>query len=190
MLHVIEASTGRIVEICTEGSDVSRFKEPDYLIEKDTTAHDMQNERWDLEAKTFMSISESDKLAALKKMQYDQLSDEYATYVSSRGYRLSWQNFGRSIIDKCQDVINSTTATDEQKDAATEIISKLRALDKWLTVDLAKYFFTKGSAIHNAATIDDVLAVTWDFAQFDADDPKVTMGRDILPILFGKVLTK
>lgn len=189
MLHVIEIATGRIVEVCAEGSDVSRFKDPDYLIVKDAAVHDMQTERWNLETKVFVSISESDKLAALKKMQYAKLSDDYAAYVSSRGYKLSWQNFGRSIIDKCQDVIDSTTATDEQKTAAAGIISKLRALDKWLTVDLAKYFFTKGSAIHSATTIDEVLAITWDFTQFDADDPKVTMGRDILPVLFGKVLT-
>ncbi len=183
MQHVIEADTGRIIEVCAQGSDTSRFKEPDYLVITDAAAHDPATERWDAEAKAFVSIPEAELLARAKKERYRQLSDDYAAYLAQRGYNLAWRDSAREARDIFRRVLDDPNATTEQKAAAQQGIDRLNALSQWMMGTVRGYFQTVGQGIFAATTLAELEAVSWDFRQHDASDPGVSLGGEIFPLL-------
>lgn len=183
MLHVIERATGRIVEVCAEGSDTSRFGEPDYLVVSDPQAHDPATERWDAQAQTFAPIPEADRLAEAKVLRYKALSADYAAYLAQRGYDLAWRDAAREARGMFEEVLGDASATDEQRTAAQQGLARINALRDWMMGTVRSYFQGKGKAIFAAASMADLDAIDWDFHQHDSSDPGVTLGAEIFPLL-------
>jgi len=183
MLHVIERATGRIVEVCAEGSDTSRFDGEGYLVVSDPAAHDPETERWDAEAGEWVGIPEAELLAEAKVLTYKALSTDYASYLVQRGYDLAWRDAAREARGMFEEVLKSATATDEQRAAAQKGLARINALRDWMMGTVRSYFQGKGRAIFAAASMADLDAIDWDFHQHDSTDPGVTLGAEIFPLL-------
>ncbi len=183
MLHVIEAATGRIVEVCAEGSDTSRFAGEDYLVIKDPAVHDPERERWDAETGKFTTIPEAELLARGKRERYGQLSAAFEAYLASRGYYLGWQNSADQAMKIAEKALERADASAEQRAAAQQILDCLWPLSRWIMGTVTGYFTQVGASIHAAQTLEELEAISWDFSQFDASDPGVSLGRDVFPIL-------
>ena len=76
------------------------------------------------------------------------------------------------IIDELTN--NSSSYTQEQLDALTSAKSRLLAAMNWVD-QVLDYFYTKLDEIKSSPDIPTLTNISWDFSQFDASDPGVTI---------------
>jgi hypothetical protein len=127
--------------------------------------------------------SPAEVLAAAKARQYARASGDYERYVAGLRYTAAWQRTAQAQRLALQRVLADSGATGEQKAAAQAVEDRFAALEEFLVVDLGLYFAQVGRKIFAAASLDELARVSWDFSQFDSQDPKVTMHGDVFPRL-------
>jgi hypothetical protein len=127
--------------------------------------------------------SPAEVLAAAKARQYARASADYERHVAGLGYTAAWQRTAQAQRLALQKVLADPGASEEQKAAAQAAEERFAALEEFLVVTLGLYFAQVGRAIFAAASLDELAQVSWDFSQFDSQDPKVTMHADVFPRL-------
>jgi hypothetical protein len=130
-------------------------------------------------AKTAPTPAEA--LALAQKRAYARLASDYDGYVKGRRYTNAWRGTAQAQRAMLKEVIADPKATAKQKAAAQAAEARFQALEEFLLVTLLLYFGQVGQQIFAAASLAELEAVTWDFSQFDDQDPGVTMHGDIIP---------
>ncbi len=181
MQYVIERATGRIVEICAEGSDTSRFDGENYLVVTAAEVHDPETERYDTQAGQWTLIPEAELLEAARKDAYRRLSEDWRQYMVSRGYPIDWRDTAREAREVARDVLSSADSTADQKAAAQRILDRLDALSRWAMGSVPQYFLQVNREIGAATSLDELRAISWDFSQLNVSDPRVDMPGEIVP---------
>lgn len=158
MLHVIEAATGRIVEVCAEGSDTSRFDSSDYLVVSDPAAHDSATERYDAQAKGFVSIAEAERLAKAQHAKQGGLLATVNHFIATKpdGTARYDTNLKLNVMTAG---INAVLAGNPKPDPVA-------AVEKWIAAVQSAYFERKG-ALEAATTLAELEAVDISYQWFE-----------------------
>lgn len=117
-----------------------------------------------------------------KAAAYGKLSADHEAYIAGRGYTLGWQNSCSEYRLRFDRVIADAGASVEQKAAAQSGLDRIQALQDWIMGTCFRYFGGIAQAIFAASTEAELAAVTWDYEQFSASDPGVSIGTELLPL--------
>ena len=122
-----------------------------------------------------IEIIVTENLEKAKERKIEQLEKDCNQYILSH-YPLSRQNtFKAKYIQIVEELaFNSDSYTTEQKDALNQARTRMRAVMSWIDTVLS-YFYDRLEAIKAADDVATVKDKSWDFSQFDASDPEVTI---------------
>ncbi len=156
--HVIEKATGRIIEVCAQGSDTSRFAGEDYLVIADANAHDPATERYDAEAGGFVPRSQAELLAEAKFARQGELLATVDHFVATKpdGRRRYDTNLKFNLMQ-------SSLKAALQGQSPPQQVSEVEA---WIAAVQSAYF-ERQAAIEAAADLAALEAVEISYQWFE-----------------------
>jgi hypothetical protein len=157
--HVIDRATGRIVEVCAEGSDTSRFPDTDYLVVSDPAAHDPGTDCWDPSAGKWVGIPDAELLAEAKGRKQGELLVTVNNFIAVKPDGTTRYDTNLKL--------NVMTAGIQAALAGQPKPSSVEAVEKWIAAVQSAYFERK-AALGAATTLDELEAVDVSYDWFEA----------------------
>jgi len=156
--HIVERVTGRIVEVCAEGSDTSRFPDTDYLVVTDPQVHDPASERWDAEAGEWVPIPDAELLAEAQHAKQGVLLATVNNFIATKPDGTTRYDTNLKL--------NVMTAGIQAALAGQPKPSPVTAVEDWIAAVQAAYFDRK-AALAAATTLAELEAVDISYQWFE-----------------------
>ncbi len=157
--HVIKKNTGRIIEVCVQGSDTSRFDPSDYLVISDPAVHDPATECYDAQAGAFVPRSQAELLAEAKFVKQGELLATVNNFIAVKpdGTARYDTNLKLNLLQ------SSLKAALQGKSPPPQV----NEVDAWMSAVQTAYFERK-AALEAAADLAALKAVDISYQWFEA----------------------
>ena len=157
-VHVIDKATGRIIEVCAQGSDTSRFAAPDYLVVSDAEMHDPATERYDAATGRFVPLGEDEILARARFAKQGELLATVNNFIAVKpdGTARYDTNLKLNLLQ------SSLKAALQGKSPPPQV----NEVDAWMSAVQSAYFERK-AAIEAAADLAALEAVDISYQWFE-----------------------
>lgn len=110
---------------------------------------------------------------------YLRLSQQYESFVNvTCGYTPGWLSKAKELQAQAEIILADPTSTTAQTEAATQLVALMATLRAWDNT-ISDYYMNKSNEIMGS---DDPASVVWDFSQFQATDPVITLPWHLLPL--------